>query len=1034
MKTHSSWARAGTTLRLVSSVWVWLLLLAHPACALDPEKSFRHYVFDRWSIEDGMPQLSVLSMAQDSTGYLWLTTQNGIARFDGVRFRVYNIENTPALRANIVDRVHLAPDGSLWFGSSRGLTRFRDNHWSTLDLIADQDTAVTAMLNDFSGGVLVGTDQGLFRIEGEQSSRYALDGVSIRALTRVGNTLYAGGNGVVHELRTGASTALPLPGGVDAPAVNALLAAPDGVYAATRRGIYRLVDGVWDVPPWAAALAQARIESLFRDNDGNFWIGTTEGLYRYHARRGLERCQTPALEGTAWIASFYEDREGNLWIGSLTHSLSRLWNGWASRISVVDGLSDPFVWSVVADDDGALWIGTNTGIEKLAPNGELKLIASTRELPDPSVYNLFRTQQGQLLIGTRAGLAIWDGTMVRRDPLWDVLAETSVRSVVELGPENYWIATSHGLYRQDGRLLRLIGPEQGLMEPRVRALLQTQQSELWVGTERGLYLGVEERFERIADPPALARGLVTAVMPWRGSRVVVTTMDSGLFVGSPGNFRQITSDNGLPFNNAFAATTDAGWMYVTSPEGVYRIALGDLERFHLEGGRLLADMVIQTSGRHPGALRSRCCNGGAQARIARTNGSVWLPTLDGVLRMDTARIRRSSLSPPAVIESLEHLGKIYEGSEELRLDGSSGDIAVQYSGLALQDPTGLRFRYRLVGYDDRWRSAGDRRIAYYTNLAPGEYRFEAIATSSAGLDSPIAASLRFFLAPPFYRAAWFQGLAALAVLALAGLGWWAYQRRQRRREHYLEDLVLQRTADLDRANERLRSANRALVEESHTDVLTGLRNRRFLAHFMADWRRTRSGGKPQRLAFILIDLDYFKRVNDLHGHLAGDEVLRQVAGVLTEIAGPTGFPLRWGGEEFMLVIPAESIADAAAYCEDLRARIATTEFVHSGSRRSQLTASIGYALFPALADRSDGNDWNLALELADAALYLIKSGGRDGWAIVHARAHARVADFGGGFSGRLRSLSGSGLVMIETNPRPKISEMRAPRSTLPPVE
>lgn len=1019
--------------------WVAALLLAllaswmTAAWALDPDKSFRHFVFDRWSIEDGLPQLSVLSIAQDNTGYLWLTTQNGIARFDGVRFRVYTIENTPQLRANIVDRVHLAPDGSLWFGSSRGLTRFHDNQWTTLDLIADHDVAVSAMLNDDRSGMLVATDQGVFRVEGGTATRYALDGIPVRALTRVGYTLYAGGNGVVYEQRAGHRRELPLPGGGDAPAVNALLSAPDGIFAATRRGLYRLVDDRWDIPAWAQALSQSRIESMFRDNDGNLWIGTTEGLYRYHSRRGLERCLTPALEGTAWIASFYEDREGNLWIGSLTHSLSRLWNGWASRMSVVDGLSDPFVWSVVADDDQNLWIGTNTGIEQLAPDGSLRLITSTRQLPDPSVYNLFRTQAGELLIGTRAGMAIWDGQALQRDPIWEPLAQASIRTVVETGPKQYWIGTSQGLYRQLNQELKLIGPEYGLQEPRVRALLQTQRDELWVGTERGLYLGVEDRFERMNEPPPLARALVTAVVPWRGSRVVVTSMDAGLFVGNPGNFRQITTENGLPYNSAFAAIADAGWLYVTSPEGVYRIALGDLERFYLEGGRLMADMVIQTGGQHPGALRSRCCNGGAQARVARMNGNVWLPTLDGVLRMDTGRIRRSSLSPPAVIESIEHLGKAYEHGNHLQLDGSSGDIAVAYSGLALQDPTGLRFRYRLLGYDDRWRAAGDRRIAYYTNLAPGSYRFETIATSSAGLDSPSAASLEFVLVPPFYRALWFQWLIVLMLLALSVLGWLAYRRRQLSRERYLESLIQQRTADLDRANERLRSANRALVEESHTDALTGLRNRRFLAHFMADWRRTRNGGRPQRLAFVLIDLDHFKRVNDLHGHLAGDEVLRQVAAVLTEIAGQDGIPLRWGGEEFMLVLPAESIADAAHYCEQLRGSIAAQRFVHSGESHTQLTASIGYALFPALADRSDADDWNLSLELADAALYLIKSGARNGWAIVHARAHARTADFGGGFSGRLRELSSAGLVFIESSVRAKASDSRPPRPTHPPV-
>ena len=305
----------------------------------------------------------------------------------------------------------------------------------------------------------------------------------------------------------------------------------------------------------------------------------------------------------------------------------------------------------------------------------------------------------------------------------------------------------------------------------------------------------------------------------------------------------------------------------------------------------------------------------------------------------------------------------------------------------------------------------------FANLAPGAYRFEAIATSSAGLESPTAAVVRFQLVPPFYRAFWFKLMLGLLAAGLALLGWLAYRRRLQSRERALEQQIQRRTAELDRANERLRSANRALVEESHTDALTGLRNRRFLAHYMADWRRSGAQARSQRLAFVLIDLDHFKRVNDLHGHLAGDEVLRQLAAVLVDYAGSDGYPLRWGGEEFMLLMPAEAIADAALFCENLRLRISEKELRHSGDRVSRVTASIGYALFPALADQSDADDWNLSLELADAGLYLIKSSGRNGWAIVHARAHARVADFGAGFSGRLRELATAGLVLLETSPR-----------------
>lgn len=1000
-------------------VVVALLLLLPAVCAwsLDPDKAFRHYVVDQWGIEDGLPQLSVLSITQDTTGYLWLTTQNGVARFDGVRFRVFNVENTPALRANIIDKTHLGTDGSLWFGSNRGLTRYLNGEWSGIDLRPGHDVAVGALLNDIDGRVLVGTESGMFRIDDGKAELLALDGQAIHSLARIGSTVYAGGNGEVHELKAGKWRSMAIPGDSEAPAVMALLSTPEGLLAGTRRGLFQRDGESWLIPPWAEELAKHRIEALFRDSDGNLWIGTTEGLYRYHPRLGLIPAVSPELGNNAWIGDLFEDREGNLWVGSLTHSLTRIWNGWVAHLSIPEGLSDPFVWSVISDDSGRVWIGTNTGIEEMSPNGAVRLLTSTRDLPDSSVYNLFRTQSGDLLIGTRAGMARWDGQKLSRDPAWEAIAQASIRAVVEESPRQLWIGTDQGLFAETDRQLGRIGPEQGLTEPRVRALLRSQHGELWVGTERGVFRGIDGRFRRLDQPPELTPALITAIVPWRGNRFLITSMDAGLFIGTPGNFRQLTTANGLPYNSAFAAIADDAWVYITSPEGVYRIDAGELDRFHRDGGRLVGDMVVQTGTQHPGALRARCCNGGAQARVTRANGSIWLPTLEGLLQLDTSKIRRSSLPPPAVAESIEHLGVTYEGNGPFQLDGSSGDIAIQFSGLALQDPKGLRFRYRLIGYDQRWRSAGDRRIVYYTNLAPGSYRFEAMARSSAGLTSPEVATLRFQLVPPFYRAWWFLVLASLLVLASIALGWLTYRRRIQAREQALELQIKQRTAELDRANERLRSANRALLEESHTDALTGLRNRRFLAHYMASWQGDSSEDRPQRLAFVLIDLDHFKRVNDIHGHLAGDEVLRQLALVLSEVAeSGSGFPLRWGGEEFMLVMPAESISDPSTFCEHLRLRISTREFVHSGDQSSRLSASIGYSLFPALADRSDSKDWNLSLELADAGLYRIKSGGRNGWAVVLVRARASGSQFAGGSSGRLDRMEREGLIQIQVGP------------------
>ena len=250
--------------RRVPRVWWCLLccLLSMPVWALDPDKPFRQYIHDRWSIEDGLPQLSVLAITQDATGYLWLTTQNGVARFDGVRFRVYNVENTPALRANIIDKVHQGSDGSLWFGSSRGLTRYQDGQWTGIELQPGRDVAVAALANDIDGQLLAGTDRGLYRIDAAGVQVLGLRDRPVAAIARNGSTVYAASNREVHEINGENARAHPLPGGDNAPTVTALWAAPEGLYAGTRRGIFQLDDTRWVVPDWAVPLAQHRIEAL----------------------------------------------------------------------------------------------------------------------------------------------------------------------------------------------------------------------------------------------------------------------------------------------------------------------------------------------------------------------------------------------------------------------------------------------------------------------------------------------------------------------------------------------------------------------------------------------------------------------------------------------------------------------------------------------------------------------------------------------------------------------------------------------------
>jgi diguanylate cyclase (GGDEF)-like protein len=434
----------------------------------------------------------------------------------------------------------------------------------------------------------------------------------------------------------------------------------------------------------------------------------------------------------------------------------------------------------------------------------------------------------------------------------------------------------------------------------------------------------------------------------------------------------------LPSDNAWTFHTIDGQLYVAGIDGVWRLPVAALPS--PPAAPVLGQspqMVLSASGRERGSQRIRCCNGGAQARSAVDDtGGIWFTSISGALRLDTKAITYAQRPPQVVIEGLRH-GNRWHGpvSTQLMLDSSSRDIEIDFTGLSFRDPNSLRFHYRLDGYDSDWIDAGARRSAFYTNLPPRSYRFRVEASLPNADFNAEAATLAFDLAPRWYERGSVR--LALAALALCLIGLLVRLRLQHYRaaQEKLEGLVGERTLALSRANERLRQANQVLAFESQTDPLTGLHNRRFLLdHAGALFDPERAGSA----ALLLLDLDHFKQVNDRHGHAAGDDVLIQLSRLLQHLAREGDHVLRWGGEEFLLVVKSVRAEQALEIAERLRLAISRHAFSAGANRTLHMTCSIGVSVHPLWPTERHSADWSLTLELADAALYRVKQEGRNG--------------------------------------------------------
>jgi diguanylate cyclase (GGDEF)-like protein len=968
--------------RCAAALWL-ALVFSQPAAALDPRERFHDYVRDNWNSENGLPQVSVLTITQDATGYLWIGTQNAIARFDGVRFTVFDRRST-GVDTTMATVSYTDRQGQPWFGTAHGALHFVDGRFVALRA-GSGNAAVQGIAEADDGTLLFATSLGVMRIVGDALQATLLEGERSCSLLRDGNGLWVGQTGQLTRVEGGHVTRYALPAQARNACVSRLSRTAAGLWLGTTSGLFRLHDGRIDASGLDAQLDRLTTESLFRDSDDNLWIGTAAQLYRLRPDGRLERIGEEDFVRDSWILGAYEDREGNLWLGSQTEGLFRLWDGWVQRVSRLDGLSDAFVWSVAKDAQGRIVLGTNSNVAVWSPQGAAELIPGSR-LPNPSAYDLFLDSSSRLWVGTRSGIALFADGRILRPPALTAIDAHQINSILEDGSD-FWIASSGGLYRYDGSELTRIGAAPGQSGARVRSLYRLAPHRLLVGTESGLRLVVDAAMTTPAWAAPFEGRMISYIAPIRDDLIGIATLDAGLGLYRRDRLLLLTSEEGLPSDNAWTFQTVDGQIYVAGVDGVWRLPVAALPD-PLAPAPLGAtpQMVLSASGRERGSQRIRCCNGGAQARsIVDDQGGIWLTSISGALRLDTRAITYPQQRPTVVVESVRHGNHSFaEPEAALDLDTSGRDIQIDFTALSFRDPASLRFRYRLEGYDADWVDAGARRSAFYTNLAPGHYQFRAQA-SLPDAEFAEGAALALDLAARWYeRISVRIGLGLLGICLLALLVRLRLQR-YRTAQLRLERLVSERTQALSRANDRLRQANQVLALENQTDPLTSLHNRRFLLDNAAELF---APSRPQPVALLLLDLDHFKQINDRFGHAAGDDVLVQFARLLQQLAREGDHILRWGGEEFLLVVKAVRVDRALDIAERIRVAVARHTFSAGAGRTLHLSCSIGVSVHPLWPPEQRVADWTLTLELADAALYRVKQEGRNGCVALLPGPHA----------------------------------------------
>ena len=806
-----------------------LNLFIEPSWGADFSNDISEYAIDVWQVDEGLPQISVTSIAQTGDGYLWLGTFNGLACFDGVRFKVFDEGNTPALGSSRIIQVLVDSEGGLWIVTEAGgLSRMIGGQFKAYTMAEGlPDSGVAFVARDAANRlILVDREYYLHRIEGGRLVPPASnEGLEVGHET----SLLFQGNGFVWIIKQGKATrsfqqSVSLPMRSDTQAASADLVITCGVpsrsggyWLAASTGLYRYQDGA--IQSRLAPLPEGvgRLELMTEDHQGHCWAGTwREGVFRWDADRGWRRFDASAGMADNHLNFLLTDREGNLWAGTGQGGLHRFKPRLFQMYDTRNGMAGNVVTSVSEDRQGRMWIGVNGGGLHCWESGRMFRVTEPASLLEyPLVYSVLAEGKGAVWVGIygRTALRVFQGA-VTPFHLKETADPATPWALFESRAGEIWLGTESGLMRYaDGRF-KHYARQHGLSHHDVRALAEDRSGTLYIGTGGGgLNCLTGERFTCYTERDGLADDDIFALCVDGDGAVWIGTANGGLSRFKEGRFANLTMEDGLPSNTIGSLLEDnQDNLWLGSNRGLIRVSRRELNEYLLDRRRL---PVWQVFNRSDGLNSIDTCGVGQPACQRASDGRLWFATVKGVAVVDPARLPHNPLPPSVVIEEVLLEDQLYDlqrpksdvhrlgetvssksfatelrtaGAQPASMEDSRPPVIVtvpprtqrvefRFTGLSLVAPEKVRFRYRLEGLEDDWVEGGFRRMASYTRLPPGRYRFCVTACNNDGVWNEDGAFLAVLVLPAWWQTWWFRAAAFLGVSGLAG---WGVEMRMRR--------------------------------------------------------------------------------------------------------------------------------------------------------------------------------------------------------------------------------------------------------------
>jgi ligand-binding sensor domain-containing protein/signal transduction histidine kinase len=771
---------------LITGLAVSVLALSCNASALnDPPAT---YTERTWQMQDGLPEQTVQAFAQTKDRYLWIGTTGGLLRFDGAQLVLFDRDNTPAFTENNVFGLTVARDDTLWIATEGGgLIRYKDGVFRSF-------SRADGLLNDFvrtvyqdrKDRIWIGTDNGLFRFAGERIERVDnSDGVPSIAVH------------AIHEDKQGRLWV----GG------SKLFC-----FSGNTSQEYRL----------AGEGSQNRVKSITQTRDGAIWVGTIGGLYRMAPQSSSLR---PVKETSGTVRFLHETSDGTLWIGTIGHGIYKYRGDGFSQITAPDSLPSNTALNLFEDIENNIWVGTQAGMLRLSKtpiqtvalpdagdydaetvyqdhNGDLWVAAANLfrfhqgkatqvRFPGISgvrVRNVFRGSDGALWIGTEGrGVFRQRGTKLVHYMTKDGLVNNFVRAFLQGRDGSVWIATDEGVSRWRPEGFTGYQMRDGLCYFSTRSLWQDRTGDVWVGTDRGVSHLHAGDFVRDSVTEALKNEKIWTIREDSDGGLWFGTRTGGLYRWRFGKLTHYTTAQGLASNSIYELLEDRkGNFWISGPNGISVINRRELDDISEDPSHSLS---LTLYGISDGLETTQLYGAEKPGGVVTSQGEVWFASNKGPVRVSLNQTHPYGASP-VIVEHVLADGLEVPVLQKISLAPDNAKIEMHYSVIQQRSQERVRFRYKLDGFDRNWTEASARRVAYYTNLPPGNYRFRVAAFEMNNPQQISETAVEIVQRPHFYRTSWFL---VCSLLLLAATVWGGHKFRMRQVHARFQAVLNERT-------------------------------------------------------------------------------------------------------------------------------------------------------------------------------------------------------------------------------------------------